>query len=331
MPEGVKPEIVILELSEKYGKFSIEPLERGFGHTLGNAFRRVLLAHLRGVTITDVRIEGVRHEFSTISGVVEDSTELILNLKELTIKWADGLSPEPEEDEEPEYVLTIDAAGPQQVTGADVKCPPELEVTNPELNIAQITGKRTKLRVEMWVGEGRGYLPVEERDRQATPLDVIPVDAVFSPIARAAYFVEPTRLGRRTDLDRLTLELWGDGTVVPDEALRRAAAILQDYLSVFAAVPREDAEARLGEAEAEVYDKTLGMAIEEMDLTVRALNCLKKSNINTVGDLIKHTEDDLLGIRNFGDRSLLEVIEKLAKLDLTLAEPEPEEAAEAKD
>ena len=331
MPEGVKPEIVILEMNEKYGKFSIEPVERGFGHTLGNAFRRVLLAHLRGVTITDVRIQGVRHEFSTISGVVEDSTEIILNLKELVVRWVEGLRPETEEDEEPEHVLEINVTGPNEVTGADVQCPPELEVVDPELHIAQITGKGTELYVEMWVREGRGYLPVEERDRQATPLDVIPVDAVFSPVARAAYYVEPTRLGRRTDLDRLTLELWGDGTVMPDEALRQAAAILQDYLSVFAAVPREDAEAKLEEAEAEVYDKTLSMAIEEMDLTVRALNCLKKSNINTVGDLIKHTEDDLLGIRNFGDRSLLEVIEKLAKLDLTLPEPEPEEAAKAKE
>ncbi len=331
MPEGVKPEIVILELNEKYGKFSIEPLERGFGHTLGNAFRRVLLAHLRGVTITDIRIEGVRHEFSTIPGVVEDSTELILNLKELTVKWTEGLRPELEGDEEPEYLLKIDAVGPQQITGADVQCPPELEVVDPELSIVQITGKKAELHVEMWVREGKGYLPVEERDRQATPLDVIPVDAVFSPIPRTVYFVEPTRLGRRTDLDRLILEVWGDGTVMPDEALRRAAAILQEYLSVFAAVPAGDAEARLEEAKAEVYDKTLGMAIEEIDLTVRALNCLKNSNVNTVGDLIKHTEDDLVGIRNFGERSLLEVIEKLAKLDLTLAGPPGEEQAEAKD
>ena len=156
MPEGLTPEIVILELSEKYGKFSIEPLERGFGHTLGNAFRRVLLAHLNGVTVTDVRIEGVRHEFSTISGVVEDSTELILNLKELTIRWLDGVAPVTEEDEEPEYVLKINVQGPGEVTAADVQCPPELEVVNPELHIAAITGKSAELVVDMWVREGKG-------------------------------------------------------------------------------------------------------------------------------------------------------------------------------
>ncbi len=327
MPEGIKPEVVILELNEKYGKFSIEPLERGFGHTLGNAFRRVLLADLRGVTVTDVRIEGVRHEFSTIRGVVEDSTELMLNLKELIIKWTNGAPPRTEEDEAPEYVLEINARGSGVVTGGDVQCPPELEIVDPELHIAEITGKTAELHVEMWATEGKGYLPVEERDRQATPLDVIPVDAVFSPIARATYYVEPTRLGRRTGLDRLTLELWGDGAVMPDEALRRAAAVLQDYLVVFAAVPQEEAEAKMEEAEAELYGKTLGLPVEEMDLTVRSLNCLKKSNIHTLGDLIKHTEQDLLAIRNFGDRSLVEVIEKLAKFDMALAQPEGEDQA----
>jgi len=324
MPEAVKPEIVILEIDEKYGRFSIEPLERGFGHTLGNAFRRVLLAHLYGLTVTDVKIEGVRHEFSTIPGVVEDSTELILNLKELVIRWANGERSKLENDEEQKYELKIEVNGPGEVTGADVACPPELEVVNPDLHLAQITGEDTELYIEMWVTEGKGYLPVEERDRQATPLDVIPVDALFSPVARVSYHVEPTRLGQRTDLDRLTLELWGDGTVMPDEALRRAAAILQDYLSVFAAVPEEEAEAKLEEAEAEVYDKTLSLPVEELDLTVRALNCLKKSNIDTIGDLMAHTEEDLLGIRNFGESSLDAVIEKLAKFDLTLAQPEEE-------
>ena len=327
MPEGIKPEIVILELNEKYGKFSIEPLERGFGQTLGNAFRRVLLAHLRGLTVTDVRIEGVRHEFSTIPGVVGDSTELMLNLKELVIRWTDRVAPQPEEDEVPEYVLEINAEGPGVVSGGDVECPPELDVVNPELHIAELTGKTSKLRVEMWVCEGKGYVPVEERDRQATPLDVIPVDAVFSPITRATYYVEPTRLGRRTDLDRLTVELWGDGSVMPDEALRRAAAILQDYLVVFAAVPAEEAAAKMEEAEAELYDKILSLPIEEMDLTVRSLNCLKKSNIHVLGDLCKHTEQDLLAIRNFGDRSLVEVIEKLAKFDMAIVQPEGQNEA----
>ncbi len=324
MPEGIKPEIVILQLDEKYGRFSIEPLERGFGHTLGNAFRRVLLAHLRGVAVTDVRIEGVRHEFSTIPGIMEYSTELILNLKELVIRWADGQAPELEDDEDSQYELKVEVDGPREVTGADVHCPLGLEIVNPDLHLAQITGKETELYIEMWVSEGKGYVPVEERDRQATALDVIPVDAVFSPVARASYHVEPTRLGRRTDLDRLILELWGDGAIMPDEALRRAAAVLQQYLSVFAAVPEEAAEAKLEAAEAEVYDKTLALPLEELDLTVRALNCLKKSDVDTIGDLVEHTEQDLLGIRNFGESSLEAVVEKLARFDLTLAQPEDE-------
>jgi len=328
MSEGVKPEIVILELDEKYGRFSIEPLEQGFGYTLGNAFRRVLLAHLSGLTVIDIKIEGVRHEFSTIPGVTEDSTELILNIKELVIRWANGESSELKGDEEVSYKLTIEASGPQEVTAADVQCPPELEVVNPDLHVAQITEEDGELYVEMWVTEGKGYLPVEERDRQSTPIDVIPVDALFSPIPRVSYHVEPTRLGRRTDLDRLTLELWGDGTVMPDEALRRAAAIIQGYLTVFAAVPKEEAEAKLEEAEAEVYDKTLALPIEELDLTVRALNCLKKSNIQTVGEIVAHTEEDLLGIGNFGERSLEQVIEKLAMFDLTLAQPDQDEQDE---
>ncbi len=328
MLAGVKPEIVILELDEKYGRFSIEPLERGFGHTLGNAFRRVLLAHLPGLTVTDIRIEGVRHEFSTIPGLAEDSTELILNIKELVIRWANGVRPQLEADEEASYKLTIEATGPQEVTGAHVQCPPELEVVNPDLHIADITEEDGKLYMEMWVREGKGYLPVEARDRQSTPIDVIPVDALFSPIPRVAYHVEPTRIGGRTDLDRLTLELWGDGTVMPDEALRQAAAIVQEYLAVFAAVPKEEAEAKLEEAEAEVYDKTLALPIEELDLTVRALNCLKKSNIQTIGELVAHTEKDLLGIGNFGERSLEQVIEKLAKFGLSLAQPDQDEQDE---
>ncbi len=329
MPEAVKPEIVILELGEKYGRFSIEPLERGFGHTLGNAFRRVLLAHLEGLTVTDVKIQGVHHEFSTIPGVVEDSTDLILNIKEMVIRWANGEKLQPEDDEEASYKLTIEASGAQEVTAADVQHPPELEIVNPDLHIAQITDEDGELYVEMWAAVGKGYLPVEERDRESTPIDVIPVDALFSPIARASYHVEPTRLGGRTDLDRLILELWGDGTVMPDEALRQAAAIMQEYLTVFAAVPKEEAEAKLEEAEAEVYDKTLALPVEELDLTVRVLNCLRKSNVHTVGELVAHTEEDLLGIRNFGASSLEEVIEKLAKFDLTLAQPDEEETEEA--
>ncbi|MCD6352347.1 MAG: DNA-directed RNA polymerase subunit alpha [Armatimonadetes bacterium] len=328
MIEGLNPQVKIMEMTATYGKFAIEPLERGFGHTLGNALRRVLLAKIEGAAITDVRIEGALHEFDTLEGVLEDNTEIIFNLRELAVKVhkPDGA---PAEDEPLEWVLRIDAEGEGKVTGADVICPPDVEIVNPSLHIATLTSPKARLYAEMFVELGKGYLPVEARPRGRRGADVIPVDAAFSPIRRCAYHVEPTRVGAMTDLDRLTLELWGDGTMAPDEALRDAARQLQQYLTVFVGVEAEAVVSEEMEPEEAMRARVLEYPIEDVDFTVRTYNCLKKSNINTLGELIERTADELLAIRNFGQRSLEEVIAKLAQFDLTLREAE--EASEGED
>lgn len=310
------PKITALEMNPKYGKFSIEPLERGFGHTLGNAFRRVLLAHIPGAAVTDVRIDGALHEFSTLPGIVEDVMEIVMNLKELAIKVTPG-----EDEEEVERVLSISASGETEVLGADVKCPPDVEILNPEIHIAQLSDPDARLEVEFWVAVSQGYVPTEERDGPGKGIGTIPLDALFSPIKRAAYAVEPTRKGRRTDLDRLVLEVWGNGTVLPDQALQVAARILQTYITIFLGQVEElelPAEV-VAEAEEET-NKWLETPIEDVDFSVRTFNCLKKESINTLGDLIRHSEGELLAIRNFGKRSLEEVIQKLAQFNLNLAE-----------
>ncbi len=316
MIEELAPGMVALELSDKYGKFAIEPLERGFGHTLGNAFRRVLLAHIPGAAVTDVRIDGVPHAFTTIEGVYEDATEICLNIKELAIKLHD------EADEEEEYVAHIDAEGKGEVLAGDIKCPSGIEIINPEVHIAELTEDDSALHMELWIERNTGYHPVEEPGREKRPGEVIALDALFSPIARATYRVEPTRMGSRTDLDRLMLEVWGNGTIMPDDAVRRAAEILVRYITIFSEIELPvQAEEEEAPAEEEVKNKILSFPIEEMEFSVRTFNCLKKENIDTVGELIKQTEEDLLNIRNFGKRSLEEVIEKLAAVELALAEP----------
>lgn len=329
MLEALKPAIHPLQVTEKYGKFTAEPLERGFGHTLGNAFRRVLLSHIPGAAVTAVRIEGARHEFSTLPGVYEDSTEIILNIKEIAIKIH-----EDEEGGEPDErrVMRLDAEGEGEVLAEQIKVPGGLEIANPELVIAHLTEKNASLSAEMWVEIGKGYLPVESREREKRAADMIPIDATFSPITRVNYAVEPTRLGHRTDLDRLVLEVWGDGTVEPRDAVATAADILMAYVGIFTekrlveAVPEEEPE-----PEPEVSG-VLQVPIENLDFSVRTYNCLKKEKIDTLGMLVENTEEDLLAIRNFGKRSLGEVIEKLAELELQLkAAPADEAEAFGKD
>jgi len=327
MIEELAPGMVALELSEKYGKFAIEPLERGFGHTLGNAFRRVLLAHIPGAAVTDVRIDGVPHAFTTIEGVYEDATEICLNIKELAIKFHD------EADDEEEHVARIEAEGKGEVLAGDIKCPPGIEIINPEVHIAELTEDDSTLYIDLWIQRSTGYHPVEEPGREKRSGEVIALDALFSPIARATYRVEPTRLGHRTDLDRLMLEVWGNGTIMPDDAVRGAAEILVRYITVFSEIELPvQAEEEEAPAEEEVKNKILSFPIEEMEFSVRTFNCLKKENIDTVGELIQQTEEDLLNIRNFGKRSLEEVIEKLAAVELALTEPEAaEELVEEED
>lgn len=314
----LEPKIHALYLEPKYGKFAVEPLERGFGHTLGNAFRRVLLAHLPGAAITDVRIEGVVQEFTSLPGVMEDSLEIILNLKELAIHV------EEDTPEDQELLCRVEAEGIGEVTGADIQCPPEVQIINPEHRIARLTDEKARLSLEMWVKRGVGYVPVEERDRSQLGLDVIPVDALFSPVPRATYAVEPTRKGSRTDLDRLILEVWTDGTIEPQDAIRRAAGILHEYLSIFGEmpVPAEAVPVEVGEAVPEAFDQTLDRPIEELDFSVRTFNCLKKEGINTLRALLQRSPEDLLEIRNFGKRSLDEVTEKLASMGLELSSTE---------
>jgi len=316
MIEELAPGMVALELSEKYGKFAIEPLERGFGHTLGNAFRRVLLAHIPGAAVTDVRIDGVPHAFTTIEGVYEDATEICLNIKELAIKFHD------EADDEEEHVARIEAEGKGEVLGGDIKCPPGIEIINPEVHVAELTEDDSTLYIDLWIQRSTGYHPVEEPGREKRSGDVIALDALFSPVARTTYRVEPTRLGHRTDLDRLMLEVWGNGTIMPDDAVRGAAEILVRYITIFSEIELPvQAKEEEAPAEEEVKNKILSFPIEEMEFSVRTFNCLKKENIDTVGELIQQTEEDLLNIRNFGKRSLEEVIEKLAAVELALTEP----------
>jgi DNA-directed RNA polymerase subunit alpha len=314
MLEALKPAIHPLQVTDTYGKFTAEPLERGFGHTLGNAFRRVLMSHIPGAAITAVRIEGARHEFTTLPGVYEDTTEIILNIKELAIRMHDEDLAAPDE----RRVMRLDAQGEGDVTGDHIVCPAGLEIVNPDLVIARLTEPKATLSIEMWVEVGQGYLAIEDRDREKRAADMIPVDATFSPVSRVSYRVEPTRLGHRTDLDRLVLEVWGDGTLEPKAAVAKAADILLGYVSIFtekrlvAAVPEEAPE-----PEPEVSG-LLQAPIENLDFSVRTYNCLKKEKIDTLGVLVEQTEEDLLSIRNFGKRSLQEVIDKLADMDLAL-------------
>jgi DNA-directed RNA polymerase subunit alpha len=311
----IEPKIHVLELSDTYGRFAIEPLERGFGHTLGTALRRVLLNYVPGAAVTAVRIDGALHEFSTLPGVVEDTTEIILNVKELAIRIKSDKS-----DGQPR-VLHIDAAGEGEVLGANVLTPEDVEIVNPECHIAELSEPDARLVIDMWAEVGRGYLQLNEMDRERRTLDAIPIDAVFSPITRVAYHVEPTRVGYRTDFDRLRLEVWGNGTVPPNEAIRIAARTLHEYLVMFfdfrPGPEPETPSAQPEQAPPIVYT----YRIEDLDFSVRTYNCLKKEGIDTLGELVQNTEDDLMAIRNFGRRSLNEVIEKLAQFDLQLKEP----------
>lgn len=312
----LNPRVHPLELTETYGRFAVEPLERGYGNTLGNAFRRVLLAHIEGAAVTDVRIQGALHEFTTLPGIVEDTMEIILNIRELAIKMlpgADGSYPEEE------TILKLTAKGAGAVLASDIQCPPNIEIVNPELHLLEIADDKAEFSLDLWVRRGKGYSPTEERDRSQTPLDVIPIDAVFSPVSRANFYVEPTRLGSRTDLDRLVLEVWGNGTMAPEETVRVAARHLRDYIAIFLG-PAEVLEGpvEVVRQEEEVRNKILDTPIEDVEFSVRTFNCLKKESINSLGELIQRTESELLNIRNFGKRSLEEVLERLAQFELRL-------------
>lgn len=309
-----KPKIEIAEISEdnRYGKFICEPLERGYGTTFGNSLRRMLLSSLEGAAITSIRIDGVLHEFSTIPGVRDDVTNIVLNLKELCLKMA-GNEPR---------IIRIDVEGEKEVTAADIICDADIEILNPDLHIATVS-EDGKLKIEMTVERGRGYVPAEKNKKPDDTIGVIPIDSIFSPVKRVNYTVQDTRVGNVTDYDRLILEVWTDGSLRPEEAVSKAAGILVMHLKLFQNMDglpeeEEEEEATFPEEEEDDSSKVLDMTIEDLDLSVRSFNCLKRANINTVADLAEKTEDDMMKVRNLGRKSLEEVKKKLEEIGLTL-------------
>jgi len=316
--ERPNPRIETLEHSSNYGKFVVEPLERGYGVTLGNSLRRVLLSSLPGAAITSIKIDGVLHEFATIPGLREDTTELILNLKDLAIK-VDG-NGNGAVDGEPK-VLRIDKRGQGDVTGADIETPEDVEIVNPEVHIATLADDNAALSMEMTVEVNKGYVLPEKHERYKQQIGVIPVGSAFTPIRKVNFALEATRVGPRSDLERLTMEIWTNGTIQPGDALSRAAQILDEYVQLFFDVSENKVvrpEAQPGLLNA-MDAKPWDARIEELDFSVRTYNCLKKANIQTIGDLVQTTEDDLMNIRNFGRKSLLEVRDKLSAFGLQLA------------
>jgi len=306
-----QPKVDYAELSETYGKFVIEPLDRGFGVTLGNALRRVLLTAIPGAAITSVKIEGVLHEFSSIPGVVEDVTQIILNLKELTLKL---------HSDKPK-LLRLEASGKKDATAGDVQPDAEVEILNPDLHLATLDRRDARLVMELIVERGTGYVPAERHRKSEHVIGVIPIDSIFSPIQKVNFLVEDTRVGQMTDYDRLVLEVWTAGSIRPEEAVKEASRILIDYLKLFTA-GEEGVPGALEAGPDGELSRLYAMPIEELDLSVRPYNCLKRAGINAVGDLVQRTEEEIVNVKNFGRKSLDEVKEKLAVLGLTLRQRE---------
>lgn len=306
--EKLKIQCIEMVNDKTYGKFVVEPLERGYGITLGNSLRRVLLSSLPGAAVTAVKIDGVLHEFSTIPGVVEDTTDIILQLKGLSVKM---------HSDEPKQIY-IEVDGPADVTGEDIKGDPDVEILNPEHHIATLDDSG-HIFMEITVEKGRGYQSAEKNKKEEHVIGVIPVDSLFSPVTKVNYQVEDTRVGQQTDFDKLTLEVWTDGTIAPDEAISSSAKIINEYLKLFIGLTETIAdEVTMVEKEEEKKDKLLELTIEELDLSVRSYNCLKRAGINTAQELIQRTEEDMMKVRNLGRKSLEEVEEKLTELGLSL-------------
>ena len=304
-----KAHIDCAELSQDgtYGKFIIEPLERGFGNTLGNALRRVLLSSLPGVAVTTIKIEGIQHEFSTIPGVTEDVSEIILNLKALSAKlYSDQMK-----------TVTIDVKGPCEVKAKDIVVDDELEFVDPEAHIATLN-EDAHLQMTLTVDSGRGYVSADKNKYPNMPIGVIPIDSIFTPIKKVNYSVSDTRVGQITDYDRLTLEVWTDGSVQPDEAISLAAKILTEHLTLFVGLTEQVTTIAFTDQEDDKKEKVLEMTIEELDLSVRAYNCLKRAGINTISELVQRNQEDMMKVRNLGRKSLEEVEQKLEALGLSL-------------
>jgi DNA-directed RNA polymerase subunit alpha len=317
------PRITSESVEENRGSFVIEPLDRGFGYTFGNSLRRVLLSSLAGAAVTSVRIEGVAHEFSTITGVKEDVTDIVLNLKGIVCRMHSDAS---------EIEAALVATGPGEITAADIDLPSGVEILNPEVHIATLE-KKARLELYLTIGRGRGYRPAEDNKSADQPIGVIPIDSIFSPVRRVAYAVEQARVGQRTDFDKLTLDIETDGSVEPQAALREAAELLISQLAIFTdedrieelrAGPAGQLDGGLGGpggvAPLGLQGEEWGILIEELELGVRSYNCLKRAGIQTVGDLISKSEAELNAIPNFGKKSIDEVIETLAARGLGLRE-----------
>lgn len=315
MLEMEKPRIECVEKVAElnYGKFVIEPLERGYGTTLGNSLRRVLLSSLPGAAVTSIKIDGVLHEFSTIPNVVEDTTEIILNIKKMIIRY----------DGNERKVIRFEQVGPKTVTAGDIEPDPEIEILNPDLHIATLD-EGGKLVMELTVERGRGYVSADQQPIKSEEIvGLIPIDSIYTPVKRVNYTVENARVGKRTDYDSLTLEVWTNGSISPEESISLSAQILIEYLKLFTEIDDTYAEVEiLVEKEEEKKDKVLEMSIEELELSVRASNGLKRANINTVGDLIEKTREEMSKIRNLGQKSLEEIERKLSELGLSLKKPE---------
>jgi len=310
MIEIEKPTIECIFSNEdaNYGKFVVEPLERGYGTTLGNSLRRILLSSLPGVAATSVKIDGILHEFSTIPGVKEDVTEIILNLKKLAVKL---------NSENTKKVL-INAIGPKDVTAADIIADADLEIFNPDLHIATLEENAT-LVMEINLAKGRGYVLAEQNKTEGTPIAVIPTDSIYTPVRKVNFTVENTRVGQVTDYDKLILEIWTDGSITPNEGVSIGAKIMQEHLNLFIELTDStDALEIMIEKEEDQKEKALEMTIEELELSVRSFNCLKRAAINTVEELTHRSEDDMMKVRNLGKKSLDEVKNKLEELGLGL-------------
>ena len=307
MIEIEKPKVECQEETDRYGRFVIEPLERGYGITLGNSLRRILLSSLSGAAVTSMKIDGVLHEFATIEGVVEDVTDIILNIKGLLIKLS---------DDEPR-VVRISAKGVCEVTAKDIIHDADVEILNPDMHIASLS-ENGQLEMELMIEKGRGYVLADKNKKADHGIGVIPIDSIFTPIIKTNYEIENTRVGGVTDYDRLVIEIWTDGSIKPAEAISLAAKIMIDHLALVVSLnDRAGSLSTMVDRQDDVRNRVLDMSIEELDLSVRSYNCIKRAGLNTVEELTRKTEEDMMKVRNLGRKSLDEVKTKLANLNLS--------------
>lgn len=312
MIEFEKPNIHKIDETDNYGEVVVEPLERGYGTTLGNSLRRILLSSLPGAAVTSIQIDNVLHEFSTVPGIVEDVTQIILNIKKLSLKL--------ESSDDEEKSMEINVTGPAQVTAGDIQADSDVTVLNPELHIATVADGAT-FHMRMTANKGRGYVSADENKARndGMPIGVLPVDSIYTPIERVNYQVENARVGQKSDYDKLTLDVWTDGSITPSEAVSLAAKILTEHLEMFVDLTDEAKNAEVMVEKEETHkEKMLEMTIEELDLSVRSYNCLKRAGINTVQELTDKSEADMMKVRNLGRKSLVEVKHKLENLGLSL-------------